>query len=380
MKKYFVRILYFILVMTSTLHVSGKEKDEIKDSDLIAKSAVIIDGKTGRVLYGKNYEQKRAMASTTKIMTCIIALENCRMDQVVEVSGEAASMPKVHMNLKKGEKYYMKEQLYAIMLQSYNDVAVAVAEGVAGSVEGFAKLMNQKAKKIGAVHTNFVTPNGLDAENHYSTAYDMALIGAYAIQNNQFLEITNTKSYDLTDVENKRNIHVINRDAFLTMDQSAVGIKTGFTGEAGYCFVGAVKNQGRIFVSCVLACGWPPNKSYKWKDTLCLMNYGKENYHYKNLLEKNKTIRIKTEGGTKKSIQASVVGNSKYLMNKNDNSDFKTNLHYEYPIKKNQKIGTVDVYINHQKVQTRNIVAKESVEEFNFQYCLNKVFNWFILQ
>ncbi len=147
----------------------------------------------------------------------------------------------------------MKDLLYAMMLESYNDVAVAVAEGVAGSVEGFAKLMNQKAKKIGAVHTNFVTPNGLDAENHYSTAYDMALIGAYAIQNNQFLEITNTKSYDLTDVENKRNIHVINRDAFLTMDQSAVGIKDRIYRRGRLLFCGSSKKSGEDI--CKLCAG-----------------------------------------------------------------------------------------------------------------------------
>lgn len=380
MKKYLVHILCFILTFTCTVHVSGKETKEIKDSDLISKSAVVIDAETGRILFGKNCEQKMAMASTTKIMTCIVTLENCKMNQIVEVSSKAASMPKVHMNIKKGEKYYMKDLLYAMMLESYNDVAVAVAEGVAGSVEEFAKLMNQKARKLGAFNTNFVTPNGLDATNHYSTAYDMALIGAYAVKNKEFIEITNTKSYSLTDVDKKRNISVVNRDAFLSMDNSAIGIKTGFTGDAGYCFVGAVKNKGRVFVSCVLACGWPPNKSYKWKDTMCLMNYGKENYQYKNLLEKDKTICVKTNQGTKESIKATVKGSSKYLINPNDNFNFKTNIQYKYPIKENQKIGTVDVYINDKKIQTRSIIAKESVEEFNFKYCFNKVFGWFILQ
>ena len=288
MKKYVLHILCVVLICAGHINVSGEETKEIKDSDLISKSAVIIDGKTGRVLYGKNYEQKMAMASTTKIMTCIVALENSKLDAVVEVSSRAAGMPKVHMNIKKGEKYYMKDLLHAMMLESFNDVSVAVAEGVAGSVEAFAKLMNEKARSIGAFHTNFVTPNGLDADKHYSTAYDMALIGAYAIKNKIFLEITNTKSYHLSDVDNKRNFNVTNRDAFLTMDNSAIGIKTGFTGKAGYCFVGAVKSKGRVFVSSVLACGWPPNKSYKWKDTMCLMNYGKEHYNNKSLLKKNK--------------------------------------------------------------------------------------------
>ena len=378
MRSVFVYILLFVFSFVCVTNVLGDEKKELKDSDLISKSAVVIDGKTGRVLYGKNNEQKMAMASTTKIMTCIIALESSKMKQTVEVSSKAASMPKVHMNIKKGEKYYMKDLLYAMMLESYNDVAVAVAEGVAGSVEDFAKLMNKKAKEIGAVNTNFVTPNGLDAKGHYSTAYDMALIGAYAIKNKDFLKITNTRSYKLSDVENNRNIQVTNRDAFLSIDSSAIGIKTGFTGNAGYCFVGAVKNKGRVFVSCVLACGWPPNKSYKWKDTICLMNYGKENYHYENLLEKNKEIEINTEGGTKKRIKASILGKSKYLINEKEKAHYKTNIDYHFPINQNDKIGTVDIYIDNKKIQTRNIVAKESVEAFDFKYCINKVFGWFL--
>ena len=380
MKKLIIHIVCLIFVLTFTFSVSGEEKKEISDSDLISKSAVIIDAETGRILFGKNYQQKMAMASTTKIMTCIVALENSKMNQVVEVSSKAAGMPKVHMNIKKGEKYYMKDLLYAMMLESYNDVAVAVAEGVAGSVEEFAKMMNEKARMIGAVNTNFVTPNGLDAKEHYSTAYDMTLIGAYAIKNKDFLEITNTKTYHLTDVENKRNIQVGNKDAFLTMDNSAIGIKTGFTGNAGYCFVGAVKSKGRVFVSCVLACGWPPNKSYKWKDTMCLMNYGKENYNYKNLLKKNKIININTERGTKQKIKAYIQGSSKYLINNKENYNFKTKIHYNFPIEKKDKIGTVDIYINNKKIQTRNIIAQENVEEYNFKYCLNKVFNCFILQ
>lgn len=269
-------ILVLVLNMVFSKQGFGEETKELKESELSAKSAVLIDGKTGRVLFGKNYNNKMAMASTTKIMTCIVALENASPDEVVEISKRAASMPKVHMNAIKGEKYKIGDLLYAMMLESYNDVAVAVAEGVAGSVEEFAKLMNKKAGEIGAVNTNFVTPNGLDAKGHFSTAYDMALIGAYAIKNQQFLKITNTKSYSFYDCSNKRHIVVNNKDAFLNMSSDAIGIKTGFTGDAGYCFVGAVKSNNRVYVSCVLASGWPPNKAYKWRDTTKLMDYGKK--------------------------------------------------------------------------------------------------------
>ena len=200
MKKIIKCLICFGMVLACSV-CTGAEEKELEDRDILAKNAVVIDGTTGRILYGKNSEEKAAMASTTKIMTCIVALENSKMDSIAEVSNRAVKMPKVHMGIRKGEKYYMKDLLYAMMLESYNDVAVCVAENVAGSVENFAKLMNKKAKKIGAYNTNFVTPNGLDAANHYSTAYDMAIIGAYAVKNKDFLKITNSKSYSFSNVE-----------------------------------------------------------------------------------------------------------------------------------------------------------------------------------
>ena len=151
-------------------------------------------------------------------MTCIVALESGKMNQIIKASSKAVSMPKVKMYAKKGEQYYLKDLLYAMMLESFNDAAMIVAEGIGGSQEEFAKMMNKKAKEIGAKNTNFVTPNGLDADNHYSTAYDMALIGAYATKNKQFNEITNTKAYSFTDVSAKRSITVNNKDMFLAMD------------------------------------------------------------------------------------------------------------------------------------------------------------------
>ena len=356
------------------------ENDDLEENDLIAKSAVLIDGDSGRVLFGKNYEQKMAMASTTKIMTCIVALEEASMDKVVEISAKAAGMPKVHMNVIKGEKYVLKDLLYAMMLESYNDVAVAVAEGVSGSVEAFAKKMNEKAKAIGAVNTNFVTPNGLDADGHLSTAYDMALIGAYAVKNKDFLKIVNTKSYSLSDTTGKRNFTATNKDAFLTMDNEAVGIKTGFTGQAGYCFVGAVKSNDRVFVSCVLACGWPPNKTYKWNDTTKLMRYGKKNYNYKEIIKTETTVSVNIENGTKSKIDAKVAESYSALLSENDTVKMETKIDYQLPIKKGSEIGEVEIFINDECVKKCKIKAMESVEEYNYTYCLKKTFDYFIFQ
>ena len=380
-KRKLSRMVIFALLCSSINFVNNTYAKErsIDESDLSAKAAVLIDGENGRILFGKNEKEKRAMASTTKIMTCIVALENCKANQVVEISSKAASMPKVKMNVMKGEQYYLKDLLYAMMLESYNDVAVAVAESIGGNVENFAKMMNEKAKKIGANNTSFVTPNGLDAKEHYSTAYDMAKIGAYAIKNNSFLEIINTKKYNLTEIKNKRNITVFNKDNFLNLENDAIGIKTGFTCNAGYCFVGAIKNNGRTYVSCVLASGWPPNKGYKWKDTIKLMDYGKDNYEFKNIIEKNKPIMLPVENGIKSEIKCTLDSSLKALVSNEDKINIKTKIDYKLPINVKDKVGSVWVYINNKIVKKIKIISKEKVYKFNFTYCLRKALSYFIL-
>lgn len=349
---------------------------------LNALSAVLIDADTGRILYDKNADERRAMASTTKIMTCIIALENGNMDDVVTFSDYAASMPKVHMGGRTGEQYKLKDLLYALMLESYNDVAVAIAEHIGGSVEGFAMLMNEKAKQIGALNTHFVTPNGLDAQEHYSTAYDMALIGAYAIQNEDFIDITNTKSHSFSDVKGTRSITVNNKDAFLTMMDGAIGIKTGFTGKAGYCFVGAVKQGDKKLVSVVLGSGWPPNKSYKWRDTLSLMKYGVENYEYKKVFDGIDEYRqIRVVDGQNETVGTEIKGELSMLLAKHENVTFESNIkkHIFAPVKKGESAGILEVKVDGKTVGSFNICTTESVEKTDFKYYFEKVLSEFLL-
>ena len=269
-------------------HVFGDEPAE-----LYAASAVLMDADSGRVLYGKNADVVRPMASTTKIMTCILALEYLRKhpDQTVEISEQAASQPKVHLGMQKGEVFYIKDLLYSLMLESHNDSAVAVAEGIGGSVEEFAKEMNAKAAEIGCKDTHFITPNGLDAEDesgvHSTTAEDLAKIMQYCIitsgEKEAFLEVTRTKEYQFQDTDRKRTFSCHNHNAFLDMMDGALSGKTGFTAEAGYCYVGSLRRDERTFIVALLACGWPDNKGYKWKDTRRLMEYGLEHYHYREV-------------------------------------------------------------------------------------------------
>lgn len=373
MRKIIICFLILVLCSQKLFVVDAKE-----NHTYYAKSAVVIDGESGRILYGKSPKTKMAMASTTKIMTCIIALENCSLEQKMSVSSNAVNQPKVHMNVKKDEQYYLKDLLYALMLESYNDVAVVIAENIAGSVEKFTTLMNRKAKEIGMLNSNFVTPNGLDADKHYSTAYDMALAGAYAINNQQFVEIINTKNYTFTDVSGKRNVTLVNHDGFLSMDNEAIGIKTGFTGKAGYCFVGAVKSEGRTFVSCVLASGWPPNKTYKWRDTKELMDYARQNYFYKTLYDSNQFFDVKLQNGTKKSIKVKINDDVKILISDKDIVKTKFETVYQYPIMKNDKVGVWKIYVNNELIEEHDIRATETAQKYNFKFCFEKVMEIFL--
>ncbi len=268
---------------------SQGEKDarEQLSATLNAKAAVLMDGDSGRILYGKNPEEILPMASTTKIMTLIVALENASMDETVTVSAYAASMPDVQLGIREGEQYILKDLMYSMMLESHNDSAVAIAEHVGGSVEGFAGLMNQKAEELGCTGTHFITPNGLDAQDadgeHATTARDLALIMRYAILNETFLEITRTSYYSFGDINKTRNFTVNNKNALLSMTSEALSGKTGFTGKAGYCYVCAVQSEERTFIISLLGCGWPPNKTWKWKDTMTLIDYAKENYELKEV-------------------------------------------------------------------------------------------------
>lgn len=285
--------------------------------DLHAGGAVLMDGYTGRVLYEKNGSQVLPMASTTKIMTCILALEYGDLQEAVEVSAYAASMPDVQLGIIKGEQYRLGDLLFSLMLESHNDSAVAIAEHIAAGqaeekeripaasersveeskklVSDFADLMNRKAAEIGCTHTYFITPNGLDASVaaegedgkpvervHSTTAAELALIMRYCLvqseKSDSFLELTQTREASFSDEAGRRSFSCMNHNRYLDMKEGAVSGKTGYTGKAGYCYVGAVNQDGVFLIVSLLACGWPPSKNLKWQDMNTLVNYGMENY------------------------------------------------------------------------------------------------------
>jgi len=352
-----------------------QEKEEPKKPKLNSLSALLMDGENKRVLYEVNGYQEMPMASTTKIMTCIIALEQGNMEDVVTVSSYAASMPDVQLNIRSGEQYYLKDLMYSLMLQSHNDVAVAIAEHIGGSVEGFATMMNDKARELECNNTNFVTPNGLDAEGHYTSARDLAVISSYAIQNKDFIDITNTSSYQFKELRNGRSFSVSNKNKFLYMMDGAIGIKTGFTGKAGYCFVGAIKRLDRTLISVVLGCGWPPSKNLKWTDTKRLMTYGIENYEKKQIFENKDFEPVYVDNGQTSHIGLAMEGDLNLLLSDSENVRIEYNVPHTLsaPQEEGNVVGSAKYYIDDNLYADIPIYTTDESRKIDYKFCLIRI-------
>ena len=377
-----------VILQIFPVQAAGEEK-------LHALSAVLMDGETGRVLYGKDAYKARPNASTTKVMTCILALELGEGDDYVQVSEKAASQPQTHLGMKKGQQFYLEDLLYSLMLKSHNDTAVAIAEHIGGSVEKFAVLMNQKAKALGCTDTHFVTPNGLDGEDeggtHHTTARDLALIMAYAVKNSTFVHITQTRDYTFSDISGKKYYTVHNTNAFLDMETWVISGKTGFTGEAGYCYVCAARQDEKLFIVALLGCGWPGNKNYKWSDARKLLAYGRNNFRYvflpalpglpeipvSDAIPPEDEKRSETEVALKLHAAVSEKELSKrYLLRKGETITWETDLpdRLEAPVKENQKIGILHAKLDGKEIFSCPVTAEDKISRITYKWYVDKVF------
>lgn len=382
-----------------------------EELSLYATAAVLMDADTGRVLYGKNEDAFLANASTTKILTCIVTLENADLDEVVETSAYAAGMPKVKLYIKAGEHYRLEDLLYSLMLESHNDSAVAIAEHVGGSTEGFAKMMNAKAVEIGCKNTCFITPNGLDATgtmkdetgkllevSHGTTAEDLAKIMAYCAYQSPasetFLQITRTQSHSFTNEEG-RSFSCTNHNAFLSMMEGALTGKTGFTNKAGYCYVAALERDGRRFCLALLGCGWPNNKTYKWTDSKKLFSYGLENYVYHGINEVSYDERIlspvfvengQTERLGQEAYAEIVVADTRtyhdgILLTGDEQIRVESRMEEKLtaPVKEGDLVGTIRYMVEDICLKEEKIVAGENVEEVDFFWCVRLMLQKYVL-
>ena len=370
-------ILTVLLMMEISIRVQAEGTPE----NLYARSAVLMDADTGRILFGKNDNEVMPMASTTKIMTLLVTLEHADLDEIVEVSARAASMPDVQLHIREGERYRLQDLCYSLMLESHNDSAVAIAEHVGGTVGGFAAMMNQKAKHLGCYHTYFITPNGLDAEDehgkHSTTARDLARIMRCCIKNETFLSITREPSWTFTDMDGNRSFTVQNKNAFLQMMEGALTGKTGFTNEAGYCYVGALERGEKRLITVVLACGWPNHKTWKWMDTKALMNYGLEDYHKETVGSDRMALEpVSVMDGQKEKVEILTdAALEDFLLKEDDEFTMEVLVPdiLKAPVQAGELVGSVAYYINGQIVDLFPVYTASEVKKIDLEWRLRQV-------
>ena len=378
-----------------TAELSEPEEEEQNVlAGLHAGYAVLLDGDSGRVLLEKDGDVKRPMASTTKIMTCILALEHMKSEQeIVTASAEAASQPKVRLGVREGQQFYLRDLLYSLMLESHNDSAVMIAEHIGGSVRGFASLMNKKAAEIGCEDTYYITPNGLDASDeqgtHSTTARELALVMRYCLmespKSREFREITGAATQQFRDVEGRQSFSCTNHNAFLTMMNGAVSGKTGFTADAGYCYVGALQRDSRIFIVALLACGWPNHKTYKWQDTRALMEYGLK-YYKKQRYDGNVGLpQLSVADGIPENGALSGVSTVKLQIRDREKTDillredeepaYRTLLAdtLKAAVKAGTDAGTVQLVLDNQVLAEWKVETAESIAKRDYIWCLRQL-------
>lgn len=375
-----------------TAELSEPEEEEQNVlAGLHAGYAVLLDGDSGRVLLEKDGDVKRPMASTTKIMTCILALEHMKSEQeIVTASAEAASQPKVRLGVREGQQFYLRDLLYSLMLESHNDSAVMIAEHIGGSVRGFASLMNKKAAEIGCEDTYYITPNGLDASDeqgtHSTTARELALVMRYCLmespKSREFREITGAATQQFRDVEGRQSFSCTNHNAFLTMMNGAVSGKTGFTADAGYCYVGALQRDNRTFIVALLACGWPNHKTYKWQDTRALMEYGLK-YYKKQRFDGNVGLpQLSVADGIPENGALSGVSTVKLQIRDREEADillredeepaYRTLLAdtLKAAVKAGTDAGTVQLVLDNRVLAEWKVETAESIAKRDYIWCL----------
>lgn len=292
-RRFFYLSLIIIILLSNVTTIPCEAK--AADMYVNARCAIAMDVKGKIVLYEKNSHDIVPMASTTKIMTALVAIKYGDLDKKVEISEKAANINGSTVGYKKGAKVSLRELLVGLMLRSGNDAAVAISEGIAGNVEGFVKLMNEYGSEVGLIDTHFESPHGLDSDYHYTTAYDLALVTAKAKENAIFNEIVSSKNFDGKEYGFTRSYQNINKILWLIPDSN--GVKTGYTGKAGKCLVSSVKVDGNDVVIVVLNC------TPRWEETKKINDYIEKNYSYKKLFSKGDVAgEIETQNGNVKML------------------------------------------------------------------------------
>lgn len=383
MKRLLTVALTVIVALTMTLGTSvcaygASSKDAL---ELEATTAILIDAKTGEILFSKNENVQLTPASMTKIMTALLAIENLDMDTVVTIDDETPYTEGNIIYMHKGEKFTVEQLLKAMLVTSANDCAVALAKTMSGTIKDFSNLMNGKAKELGAKNTNFVNPNGLDDKGHVSTAYDMAMIAKEAMKNETFREIVAMTSYTVpkTNKNKKRplsdkyNDIVVNGEYRKPYYKNAIGIKTGYTPVALGCLTAAAEKNGTELISVVMH----SSDFGRFADTIALFEYGFANYSTYTVYDKGEAVEtIKVKGGKPDEVKTVTDYYAAVNLKKSESRDIVTkdivwNDKIVAPIAKGTVVGQVKLYKNKKLVTTTNIVTADKVEEGMFSFLYN---------
>ena len=367
--------------VTNLEEVIQASTESIEEPILNSRAAIIYDRKTGLILFGKNENEKRAMASTTKIMTAIVVLENADLSEVIEVSKKAAGTGGSRLGLSAGARISIHDLLYGLMLSSGNDAAVALAENVGGSIEGFAEKMNQKAEELGLKDTHFVTPHGLDESQHYTTAYELAKLTDYALKIEKFAQIVGTKNTTITINGNSKQIH--NTNELLGYLDGVYGVKTGFTNGANRCLVTSAKRNDMDIICIVLGAD---TKKFRTTDSIKMIEYAFKTYQMVNIEEIVKQSisnwiaenHIRVEKGKESEIKIclDLIQYKEYPMKKWEAEDIYIQVEsvseVKAPIKEGEKVGSITV-LNENKILfavdllVEKTVEKKQIQDYFFQ-------------
>ncbi len=343
-----------------------------------SKNIIVLDRKTLLPLYEKDAYSKVAMASTTKILTCIIALESCSLEEIVPISKKAASVSGSTLGITQNTKINMNDLLYGLMLRSGNDCAIAIAEYISGSTENFSVLMNKKAKELGLKNSNFVTPHGLDDPKHYTTAYELALLTNYALNNLKFLEIVSTKTCTIYLNDIPRTIS--NTNELLGNTQGVYGVKTGFTFEAGRCLVSSCKRNNLDIIIVVLGAD---TKRIRTTDSIQLINYIFKNYNYinvKNTLKNafndylpifNTTYKLEKTNDIP-ILELDILENYDFPLSDTDCLNLHTQIYtiesFNSDIKPGTIVGKLHLYRDNDLLCSVNILIKNELSKNSWKY------------
>ncbi len=348
---------------------------EVLDEPRInSRYAIVLDRDSKAILYGKNEKTRTKMASTTKIMTSLVVIENTNLNNIVEISSKAAGTGGSRLKLNKEDKITVRDLLYGLMLRSGNDAAVALAEYIGGSIEGFAVLMNKKARELGLENTNFVTPHGLDSDEHYTTPYELALLTDYALKNETFANIVNTKICNITINGYSRTIS--NTNELLGNLNGVYGVKTGFTNGAGRCLVTSTK-RGNLDIICIVL--GADTKKIRTSDSVKLIEYTFSNFQkadIKTKIEEEFNIwkdinsgRINIDKGIKNGIDLKLgeYNLQNYPIKNNTENMFRVEINANFnliaPVEENTQIGEVLFLYGKETILNIPILTAEEVRK-----------------